>query len=108
MRIINRNEYIEIIKKNDFAMDIIEHYKPIDIYHIEDWDRTIKNWESENKKNSSIGFFCAANEMKGFFEQFIRRLPDEICYFATFYQEKYKMRYPYNEVTKILYDELKE
>ena len=108
MRILTRKEYNDIFTKSGFNIRNIEYDKPIDVYHVDEWDKTVKNWENGCREDNPIEFFCAAKEMKDFIGNFINKLPDKVCYFACVYEQKYKMRYPYNDATKILYDELKK
>lgn len=108
MKKICRKDLKEIMIKIKMPLSNIEDVKPIDIFHIHNWDHTIKHWDEDVKRDVNPPmreFYFDLNDMLIFIKNYLNKLSFKEAILASLYGGRF-IGVPYDEYYKQCVEEV--
>ena len=109
MEVIEREHYNNILKNSVLSSFELEDMIPLDIYHVNNWDRLIKNWDDDKRNEEPFiaDFFFDSKDMIEFIKLLLKEIDISVCYFAPVYSG-YKLLKPIDNMTESIYCQMKQ
>lgn len=109
MKRIRRKDFIRLMDEYKLSLSNIEVMKPIDIYHVHNWDHTIMHWNEDHmrRENPPIReFYFDLKDMFVFIRNYLDNLSFQEAIVASLYGGRF-VGIPYDEYYKQCVEELK-
>lgn len=107
MEIMEKQKFMEVLKKLGVYDGCLEQKCSLDVYHSNNWDHFVMHWDEviKNETPSYIDFFFDGFKMIELLKQIISECDFEDCYFSCIFPKKYKLKKSDDAICQDIYSE---